>query len=112
MSASPETLLELRDVDFGYGERLILSNLNMRFGRGQVVAVMGGSGCGKTTVLRLIGGLVKARRGQVLFGSVLSGVAAYLSVRFLSRYFEKNSLRPFGWYCVVAGAAALILVNR
>ena len=68
MSASPETLLELRDVDFGYGDRLILSNLNMRFKRGQVVAVMGGSGCGKTTVLRLIGGLVKARRGQVLFG--------------------------------------------
>ncbi|CAH2791522.1 MAG: Phospholipid ABC transporter ATP-binding protein MlaF [uncultured Caballeronia sp.] len=68
MSASPETLLELRDVDFGYGDRLVLSNLNMRFKRGQVVAVMGGSGCGKTTVLRLIGGLVKVRRGQVLFG--------------------------------------------
>jgi phospholipid/cholesterol/gamma-HCH transport system ATP-binding protein len=68
VSASPETLLELRDVDFGYGDRLILSNLNMRFKRGQVVAVMGGSGCGKTTVLRLIGGLVKARRGKVLFG--------------------------------------------
>src|ERR1700722_15243485 len=68
VSVSPETLLELRDVDFGYGDRLVLSNLNMRFKRGQVVAVMGGSGCGKTTVLRLIGGLVKARRGQVLFG--------------------------------------------
>jgi len=68
VSASPETLLELRDVDFGYGDRLILSNLNLRFKRGQVVAVMGGSGCGKTTVLRLIGGLVKAKRGQVLFG--------------------------------------------
>nr|WP_152859197.1 MULTISPECIES: ABC transporter ATP-binding protein [Burkholderia] len=69
-SVSPtptETLLELRDVDFGYGDRLVLSNLNLRFGRGQVVAVMGGSGCGKTTVLRLIGGLVRARRGQVLF---------------------------------------------
>ncbi|AXK64266.1 MULTISPECIES: ABC transporter ATP-binding protein [Burkholderia] len=69
MSPTPtETLLELRDVDFGYGDRLVLSNLNMRFGRGRVVAVMGGSGCGKTTVLRLIGGLVRARRGQVLFG--------------------------------------------
>lgn len=62
-----ETLLELRDVDFGYGDRLILSKLNMRIPRGQVVAVMGGSGCGKTTVLRLIGGLVRAARGQVLF---------------------------------------------
>lgn len=67
MSSSSESLLELRDVDFGYGERLVLSNLNMRFARGQVVAVMGGSGCGKTTVLRLIGGLVRARCGQVLF---------------------------------------------
>jgi phospholipid/cholesterol/gamma-HCH transport system ATP-binding protein len=65
--SSPETLLELRDVDFGYGERLVLSNLNLRCKRGQVVAVMGGSGCGKTTVLRLIGGLVRAKRGQVLF---------------------------------------------
>ncbi|KVC49578.1 ABC transporter ATP-binding protein [Burkholderia diffusa] len=68
MSPTPtETLLELRDVDFGYGDRLVVSNLNMRFGRGQVVAVMGGSGCGKTTVLRLIGGLVRARRGHVMF---------------------------------------------
>ncbi|MCW2525627.1 MAG: bacA [Pseudonocardiales bacterium] len=60
----------------------------------------------------LFGPLGDGIRGQVLFGSVLSGIAAYLSVRFLSRYFEKNSLRPFGWYCVIAGAAALILVNR
>jgi phospholipid/cholesterol/gamma-HCH transport system ATP-binding protein len=66
--SSSETLLELRDVDFGYNDgQLVLSNLNLRFARGQVVAVMGGSGCGKTTVLRLIGGLVRARRGQVLF---------------------------------------------
>ena len=61
-------ILELRNVDFGYDDgRLVLSNLNMRFERGQVVAVMGGSGGGKTTVLRLIGGLERARRGEVLF---------------------------------------------
>ncbi|MEK6298387.1 MAG: ATP-binding cassette domain-containing protein, partial [Paraburkholderia tropica] len=59
MPSTSETLLELRDVDFGYGDRLVLSGLNMRFGRGQVIAVMGGSGGGKTTVLRLIGGLVR-----------------------------------------------------
>ena len=40
----------------------------MRFKRGQVVAVMGGSGCGKTTVLRLIGGLVKATRPGLVRG--------------------------------------------
>jgi phospholipid/cholesterol/gamma-HCH transport system ATP-binding protein len=65
---SSEPILELRNVDFGYDEdRLVLSKLNMRFARGQVVAVMGASGGGKTTVLRLIGGLERARRGEVLF---------------------------------------------
>jgi undecaprenyl-diphosphatase len=56
----------------------------------------------------LFGPLGAGIRGQVLFGSVLSGVAAYLSVRFLTRYFENRSLRPFGVYCLVAGIACLI----
>jgi undecaprenyl-diphosphatase len=46
-------------------------------------------------------------RGPVLLGSVLSGVGAYLSVRFLTRYFEHRSMRPFGVYCIVAGVACL-----
>ena len=62
-------VVSIRGVDFSYapGERKILSGLNMEFKRGQVVAVMGGSGCGKTTVLRLIGGQVIAQLGSVLF---------------------------------------------
>ena len=63
------SIVSLKGVDFSYapGERTILSGLNMEFPRGKVVAVMGGSGCGKTTVLRLIGGQVNAQQGQVLF---------------------------------------------
>jgi undecaprenyl-diphosphatase len=60
----------------------------------------------------LAGPLGSGIRGQVLLGSLLSFIGAYLSVRFLSRYFRTNSLRPFGWYCLAAGALALILVNR
>jgi undecaprenyl-diphosphatase len=55
----------------------------------------------------LSGPLGDGIRGQVLFGSVLSGVGAYLSVRFLTRYLANRSLRPFGVYCMVAGAVAL-----
>ena len=51
----------------------------------------------------LAGPLGDGIRGQVLFGSVLSGVGAYLSVRFLTRYFANRSLRPFGVYCLIAG---------
>jgi undecaprenyl-diphosphatase len=57
----------------------------------------------------LSGPLGDGIRGQVLFGSVLSGVGAYLSVRFLTRYLAHRSLRPFGFYCLVAGAASVIL---
>lgn len=57
----------------------------------------------------LFGPLGDGIRGQVLFGSVLSGVGAYLSVRFLTRYFANRSLRPFGAYCIAAGAACVVL---
>lgn len=57
----------------------------------------------------LFGPLGSGIRGQVLFGSVLSGVGAYLAVRFLTRYLANNSLRPFGAYCIAAGTASLVL---
>ena len=68
-SFAGEVVVSIQGVDFSYnlGERQILSGLNMEFKRGQVVAVMGGSGCGKTTILRLIGGQYTAQRGQVIF---------------------------------------------
>jgi undecaprenyl-diphosphatase len=44
----------------------------------------------------------------VVFGSVLSGVGAYLAVRFLTRYLANRSLRPFGAYCLAAGIACLV----
>jgi undecaprenyl-diphosphatase len=40
---------------------------------------------------------------QSLIGGVLSGVTAYASVAFLTKYFETNDLRPFGWYCLIFG---------
>ncbi len=46
--------------------------------------------------------------GPVLAGSLVAGVAAYVSLRFLTRYFETRTLNPFAIYCVVAGAGALV----
>ena len=48
---------------------------------------------------------------EAIAGCVLSCVTAYASVAFLTRYFQHNDLRPFGWYCLLAGAAALILFS-
>jgi phospholipid/cholesterol/gamma-HCH transport system ATP-binding protein len=63
--ATVSNLVEIRDLHFAYGDRPILSNLRMDFPRGKLIAVMGGSGCGKTTVLRLIGGQIRAQQGTV-----------------------------------------------
>ncbi|HZY95536.1 MAG TPA: undecaprenyl-diphosphate phosphatase [Candidatus Cybelea sp.] len=49
---------------------------------------------------------------QSIVGGIAAGIAAYLSVAFLTRYFRTNDLRPFGWYCVVVGAACLILARK
>jgi len=64
-SNSSATLVQLQDVRFAYGERVILRGIDLDIPRGKVVAIMGGSGCGKTTLLRLIGGQLRASGGTV-----------------------------------------------
>ena len=49
---------------------------------------------------------------ESIVGGIVAGIAAYLSVAFLTRYFRSNDLRPFGWYCVVVGAVCLILARK
>ncbi len=65
-----QTVVQLTDLAFGYErDRPVLAQINMSVRAGQIVALMGGSGCGKTTVLRLIGGVVRATAGEVrVFG--------------------------------------------
>jgi phospholipid/cholesterol/gamma-HCH transport system ATP-binding protein len=63
---SDDNLVEIKDLDFAYDDRPILKGISMQIPRGKVVAIMGGSGCGKTTLLRLIGGQLKPSRGEVL----------------------------------------------
>jgi len=57
--------VELVDVSFAYDVRRVLEGITMTIPRGKIVAIMGGSGCGKTTILRLIGGALKPDSGTV-----------------------------------------------
>ncbi len=60
----------MRGVSCGYGDRVILSNVDLDLHRGQVIGVMGTSGGGKTTLLRLIGRQLAPMSGQVMFDGV------------------------------------------
>ncbi|MDO8719928.1 MAG: ABC transporter ATP-binding protein [Polaromonas sp.] len=64
---SSESLVELRNLTFGYGDRVILDDISLSVPRGKVTALLGASGGGKTTILRLIGGQNRAQSGQLLF---------------------------------------------
>ncbi|HQR99903.1 MULTISPECIES: ABC transporter ATP-binding protein [unclassified Polaromonas] len=66
-SSSNPSLVELRHLTFGYGERVILDDISLSVPRGKVTALMGASGGGKTTILRLIGGQIRAQSGELLF---------------------------------------------
>lgn len=57
--------VEIKGLDFAYGDRQILSGIDMQLPKGKLTAIMGGSGCGKTTLLRLIGGQIKQDRGSL-----------------------------------------------
>ena len=66
-ASTSESLVELRNLTFGYGDRVILDNVTLSVPRGKVTALMGASGGGKTTILRLIGGQNRAQAGELLF---------------------------------------------
>ena len=61
------SLLELRNITAGYGKNIILKDLNLNVEKGELVSLLGSSGCGKTTTLRLIGGFSEPMQGDILF---------------------------------------------
>ncbi|KOE67129.1 phospholipid ABC transporter ATP-binding protein MlaF [Aggregatibacter actinomycetemcomitans] len=62
-----ETLIEVKHLTFKRGERIIYHDLNLRVPRGKITAIMGPSGIGKTTLLKLIGGQLMPSEGEILF---------------------------------------------
>ena len=84
-STHPLPLVELKNICFGYGTRRILDGVSLSIPRGKVTALMGASGGGKTTVLRLIGGQYRAQSGQLLLASPLGSTQAPQDVGALNQ---------------------------
>lgn len=66
METENNAVVAIKDISFSYGDRLIVDNLSLTIPRGKIVAIMGGSGCGKTTLLNLIGGRIKPDSGSLV----------------------------------------------
>ena len=62
-----QNLIEVKNLTFKRGDRVIYDNLNLQVKKGKITAIMGPSGIGKTTLLKLIGGQLIPEQGEILF---------------------------------------------
>ena len=96
MNPSPPAVLSFQEVTFGYGASVVIDRLTLEVPRGQVLAIMGGSGVGKTTLLRLMAALVTPQSGRVeAFGQALSvkdRQALYAARRRMGLLFQFGAL--------------------
>jgi phospholipid/cholesterol/gamma-HCH transport system ATP-binding protein len=93
---SDDVLVDIRELHFAYDGRPVLQGINMRIPRGKVVAIMGGSGCGKTTLLQCIGGQLRPSAGSVSLGgdqvSHMSEAELYRLRRKMGMLFQFGAL--------------------
>lgn len=91
-----EPLIEIQDLHFSYGKRKILNGLSLTIPRGKVVAILGASGVGKTTLLKLIGGQLRPESGQVkVAGKIvheLDSDGLYALRRKMGMMFQRSGL--------------------
>jgi phospholipid/cholesterol/gamma-HCH transport system ATP-binding protein len=65
-----EAQITVSDLDMGYGDFILMRDLNFTVGKGDIFIIMGGSGCGKSTLMKILIGLKEPSRGQVVYGDV------------------------------------------
>jgi len=92
----PKTLVEINNLTFKRGERVIYNDISLSIPKGKVTAIMGPSGIGKTTLLRLIGGQIRPESGQILFEDKdipqLSRKDLYETRKRMSMLFQSGAL--------------------
>nr|WP_314264389.1 phospholipid ABC transporter ATP-binding protein MlaF [uncultured Moellerella sp.] len=96
MKAQTDNLIEVRNMSFTRGNRQIFSEVNLTVPRGKITAIMGPSGIGKTTLLRLIGGQLRPDEGEIWFDGenipALSRSKLYQSRKKMSMLFQSGAL--------------------
>lgn len=68
MSETTDIAIEYRDVTKAYGEKTVLSHFDLRVAKGEFLTIVGSSGCGKTTALKMVNRLIEPTSGDVLVG--------------------------------------------
>lgn len=103
----PAAVLDIRNLSCRVGDRWILNNISLRIDAGETVVLLGRSGCGKTTLLKCVNGLVQAAQGDIVFqGRSTSEWDPYRMRRFIGYVIQDFGLFP---HWTVAANAGLVL---
>ncbi|SPP31887.1 putative phospholipid import ATP-binding protein MlaF [Arsenophonus endosymbiont of Aleurodicus floccissimus] len=96
MKKSADDIIKIKDMSFIRGQRLIFTDMSLTIPRGKITAIMGPSGIGKTTLLRLIGGQLQSDKGEIWFDGVniptLSRAELYVARKKMSMLFQSGAL--------------------
>ncbi|MGZ4812296.1 MAG: ABC transporter ATP-binding protein [Terriglobales bacterium] len=97
MSAHGNELLQMNEVEASYGDFQALFNITLKVSRGEIVTLIGANGAGKTTTLRVISGLLRAKKGSITFdGQNISRTSAHeIVARGISHVPEGRQLFPY-----------------
>ncbi|MEO7026368.1 MAG: ATP-binding cassette domain-containing protein, partial [Caulobacteraceae bacterium] len=101
---SPAAAIELRAVAKSYGGRHVVGPLDLAVGKGEFVALLGGSGCGKTTTLKMINGLVVPDAGGIRIEGATAGEPGFRLRRRIGYVFQEVGLFP---HMTIAGNIAV-----
>lgn len=81
--AASTAIIQVQDVRKRFGRKMVLRQVNLAVGQGEVVALLGPNGAGKTTMMRIIAGLSRPDRGEVLLGNVPLGQVGHELRRYI-----------------------------
>lgn len=103
------SILELRGITVSYGDHTVISNFSMQLERGELVAVTGVSGSGKTSLIRAILGFVPIEQGEILVDGILVNA---VEVRKHTAYLPQDLSFPCEWVDEVLRMPFLFRNNR
>lgn len=85
-------LLEIKNLYKSYGEKQVLKNINLTVPRGKIIGLLGKNGTGKTTLIKLINGLLTPSKGEIIFEGEKIGPKSKLQIAYLPErtYLDKS----------------------
>ena len=89
-NTDPKAFVELKNVTFGYDDRIILDHINIQVQKGEQVTLSGRTGAGKSTIFKLLLGLYEPQDGQVLIKGIPAGDIPESKKRILFGYVEQS----------------------